>query len=130
MLEALAAVALLAVAFLPLLALQSQLARTALAIERAERVATAQKSAIALLRVINPAQTPRGAEPVGEATLSWTAEPFGEIRAVRDQNGGESRFVAQLYRIEAQLLFADGQQSAFTVDAVGWRATSPAGSGL
>ncbi len=129
-LEAIAAIALIAVAFLPLLALQSQLARTALSIERAERVVTARKSALALLRVTNPAQKPTGSEQVGEATLYWTAEPVGETRPVRDQSGGESRFVAQLYKVEARLSFADGQENTFEVDVIGWRAVRPAGSGF
>lgn len=130
MLEALAAITLIAVAFLPLLALQSQLARTALAVERAERVVTARKSALALLRVINPAVRTEGGDRAGEATLTWTAQPIGEVKPIIDENGAPSRFIAQLYRIEARLVFEDGQESVFTVDQIGWAAIRPASSGI
>ncbi len=130
LLEAMAAVALIAVAFLPFLALQSRLSETALAIDRAERIVVAKKSALAFLRVINPAARPQGSEQAGEAILTWNASPAGPERPALDSGGGENRFVVQIYRIDARLVFVDGQESRFTVDALGWRTVRPAGEAL
>ncbi|MEO0674994.1 MAG: hypothetical protein AAFY32_08320, partial [Pseudomonadota bacterium] len=68
-LEAIVAVALIAAAFLPLLALQTQLTRTAIAIERAEANLLARNNALALLQAINPGMRPAGSEEMGAVRL-------------------------------------------------------------
>ena len=125
-LEAIIAVALIATAFLPILALQTQLVQTSLSIGRAEKTVIAMRSAVALLRVTNPLLQPQGETPVGEAILSWTAEPITPLKRIRNGGGGETRFVSQLFRVNATLAFAGGQRREFEVILMGWRATAPA----
>ena len=125
-LEAIIAVALIATAFLPILILQTQLVQTSLSIERAEKTTIAMRSALALLRVTNPLLQPQGEALVGEAILSWTAEPISPLTNVRDGGGGQSRFVSQLFRVRATLQFRGVRQREFEVVLMGWRATTPA----
>ena len=124
-LEALAAVALIALAFLPLLALQGQLTRTVIAVERAEAGVKNMKSALSYLRVINPAMKSEGEERIGDARLIWSARPASAERPALDQGGAPGRFVIQLYDIDAVLAYEDGRRAEFTVRAVGWRPTAP-----
>ncbi len=127
LLESLVAVALIAVAFLPLLALQGQLTRTVVAVERSETTVKNMTSALSYLRAINPTATPEGSEPIGDAVLSWTARPVSEERMALDQGGAPGRFALQLYEIDAVMGYADGRQGSFTVRAMGWRETAPVG---
>ena len=124
--EAIAAVALIAVAFLPLLALQGQLSRTALAVERAEATVVAKKNALARLRATNPMLEPRGVEDLGGALLAWRAVPVEPEKPALDAGGAPGRFSVALFNIEARLLFPDGREETFVVQGVGWRATRSA----
>ncbi len=130
LLESLVAVALIAAAFLPLLALQGQLTRTVVAIERAETNVKDMTSALSYFRVMNPAKTGEGSEKIGAATLSWTARPVSEERPALDQGGAPGRFLLQLYDIDAVLVYEDGRRAEFTVRALGWRPTAPFNSGI
>lgn len=129
-LEAIAAVALIAVAFLPLLALQSRLAQTALAVERAELNVRNGKNALAYLKSINPMLLPEGAETLGDAELRWRATPVSEPRAALDTGGAPGRFQVQLFDIEAIIDYPDGRRTSLTVRALGWRAIAPPGDFL
>jgi len=121
-LEAIVAVALIAVTFLPLLALQSQLIQTSISITRAEDTVVAMKSAAALLRVSNPMLRPEGTARVGNADMVWRAEALTPETPVLDVGGGQSRFVARMYRVKARLVFENGSEKEFEIDLMGWRA--------
>jgi len=125
LLESLVAVALIAAAMLPLLALQGQLTRTVVAIERAETNVKDMTSALSYLRSINVMMKPEGEEPIGAATLSWTTRPASAERIALDVGGGPGRFALQLYDVDAVITYPDGGQGAFTVRAMGWRPTAP-----
>ena len=124
-LEALAAVALIAAAFLPLLALQGQLTRTVVAIERAEASVSNMESALSYLRVVNPSLVDQGEAQVGDALLRWRARPISAEKTVLDQGGAPGRFAMRLYEIEATFLYSDGREADFTLTAIGWRPTAP-----
>jgi len=130
LLEALVAVALISAAFLPLLALQGQLSRTVVAMERAEDRVKNMTSALSYLRVVNPSLQNDGQQRIGDAQLTWAAQPISEERAVLDVSGSPGRFVARLYDIHATLAYEDGRQAAFTVRAMGWRPTAPVSAQL
>ncbi len=129
-LEAIAAIALIAIAFLPMMVLQSQLTRTAAAIERAERNTRNMSSALARLRVTNPMFEPDGVENLGEAVFSWRSHPITEVRPVLDAGGGAGRFDMQLFDITATLDYGNGVKTEFTVRQVGWRANRSFTEGL
>ncbi len=128
LLESLVAVTLIAAAFLPLLALQGQLTRTVVAIERAETNVKDMASALSYLRAMNPMKTPQGAEKIGDATLTWTARPVSDERPALDQGGAPGRFMLQLYDIDGALIYEDGRRADFTLRAMGWRPTAPIGA--
>ena len=130
LLESLVAIALIAAALLPLLALQGQLTRTVLAVERAGIGAEDMTSALSFLRTLNPTMKPQGSEPLGDAVLSWTARPVSEERPVLDQGGAPGRFMMQLYDVDAAIDYDDGRRFEFTVRALGWRATGPVSASL
>lgn len=123
--EALAAVALVAAAFLPLLILQGQLTRTSMAVQRAETSLTVIQSALAIIETINPLSIDQGVENMGSAEMNWRAIPISDPMSVRDNNGTAGRFTAQLFKIEATVQFHDGRTATFTVHKMGWRAESP-----
>ncbi len=125
LLESLVAVALIAAAFLPLLALQGQLARTVFAAERAETSVKDMTSALSYLRTVNPAKQPEGTEPLGDAVLTWNAQPVSEERPALDQSGAPGRFMLRLYEVNAAITYSDGRRAEFTVRSMGWRPTAP-----
>ena len=109
-LEALVATALIAGAFLPLLILQGQLTRTAIAVEENEKRLRHEANALAYLEVLNPSLRPTGQEPLGEgAILVWEAELVEPMSPARDVSGAPGRFNIGLYNMNAQIRFADGR---------------------
>ncbi len=119
--------ALIAIAFLPLLVLQAQLARTALSVERAEQVTRVEANALSYLRTLNPAMRPTGQESLGSGVLlSWEATPLAQPRAVRAMSGEQGRFDVNLFEIASKIEFPDGREVSFTIRQVGWVATRPA----
>ncbi len=116
--EALVAVAIVAVAMVPLASLQGQVSRDA-ARQQAEQARLAsERSALVLLRAVNPMQEPSGIRELGGGlVLHWTARPISE--AAPTNAGG---FDVALYRIEAQIQDSGRRPLAnFAVDQVGWR---------
>ena len=126
-LEALVAIALIAGAFLPLLVLQGQLTRSAIAVERAEQSLQARNNAIAYLRTLNPTLRPVGEEDLGVATMAWTSTLIQPARTARSMTGETGRFDVSLYEVNVQLTFATGRVDSFSVRQVGWIATRPVG---
>ncbi len=118
--EAMAAVALVGLAFVPLLVLQGQLTRTVLAAERAEIASRATANALARLEASNPLLVDRGEEDLGDATMVWVATPISERKSVRSSGGVAGRFGMQLFRIDVTIAYDSGAVSEFSVDKVGW----------
>ncbi|MEQ1619008.1 MAG: prepilin-type N-terminal cleavage/methylation domain-containing protein [Terricaulis sp.] len=116
--EALVAVAIIAVAILPLASLQGQVSRTAGRQQQAQLSLAAERSAMAALRDLNVMETPDGAlELGGDRVLRWQAHPISSAAAT---NSGE--FSVALYAVQAQVADHRGREIAkFSVDQVGWR---------
>ncbi len=129
-LEAIIAIAILAIAFLPLLALQEQMARNTLSMERNQKVMAVKRSALAYVRAINPMRDPRGETNLGAAIMRWDAIPVSEERPVVKPGGVKGRFVVRLYDVEVTLEFEDLRAQTFSVQIMGWRATQSMLSGL
>ncbi|MEM9170549.1 MAG: hypothetical protein AAGC56_12965 [Pseudomonadota bacterium] len=125
LIEGLVALALVSVAFLPLLALQSRLAETAAAVKRAETLVTVYENAIARLERVNPTVFPEGREEFADAVMTWTARPASVEKRVRDQAGNEGRFEAQLFVVDVQIMFDDGRTANFQMKKMGWQAVEP-----
>lgn len=115
-LEAIAAVAILAVALIPIASLQSQLARGyGRQLEEAAR-SSAVHNSISLMRSINPMQTPSGTHQMGQATMSWTSTPISPVQNSAQPAGFEVR----LYRVEVEVSDRD-VASSYSLDLIGWR---------
>lgn len=126
-LEALVAMAIIAGAFLPLLMLQGQLTRTALAVERSEQLLRGKTNALSYLRTLNPSLRPEGEEPLGDGiSMAWQSTPLTQPRPVRSMGGEVGRFNITLYEVSCTLSFPDGRTSTFSSSQVGWIATRPA----
>ena len=123
--EALVAMALLAAVFVPLLTLQAQLARTAAAVQRAEKSEAAKRSALAYLEALNPSMRLTGEESVGEGVMTWEASPVSEPTLARGVGGGKGRFLMQLYDVEVRITFENAPPVSFTVRKTGWLPTGP-----
>ena len=76
--ETLVAVALLAIAILPLYAFQQTLADTAARLQTASALLDAQESALAVLQTIDPIAEPQGEMDLGEWRLSWESRELVE----------------------------------------------------
>lgn len=121
-LEALVALAILAVALAPLFALQVQLARGAAREEAMLARLHAQRDSLALLRSVNPSAERVGRRALGDGrVMEWRAQPVS--RAVRNiaEGGGDGAFEIMLYRVETRTLAPDGSViAAFAVDQIGY----------
>lgn len=119
--EALVAVAIMAVAMLPLASLQGQVSRTAAQQQHLQARFAAERSAMAVLRDANMMAAPSGAFDLGaEFTLHWNARPIS--RTVRTNSG---EFDVALFAVEASVSDANAREIArFSIDQIGWRRVS------
>lgn len=125
-LESLVALALIAAAFLPMLALQSRLSQTALAIERVELRIEKDAALRAIAESVNPFIRPEGRERIGDATVIWRSVPVSEVRRVRGLSGEAGRFELRLFDIEMTIAHDSGATDRRVVRRFGWRAIAPA----
>lgn len=100
--ETLVAIALLAIAVIPLYAFQQTLANTAARLQTASELLDAQESALAVLQTIDPIAQPSGEMDLGEWRLSWQSR---ELVSERPADGflGSSIWGVGLYEINATL---------------------------
>lgn len=126
LMETLVAVAVLAVAMIPLIVLQRDLARAQVRAEAALIRAEEEKAALQALNGVNPFAQAAGELDLGTARLEWSSSAISPIgRAQANWAGGE-QFEIQLFRIDANLIRADDRaNSRFTLDRLGWRAVAP-----
>lgn len=124
-LEALFAVAILAIAIAPILAVQTQATREMGRLEKARVQASAEQNALALLKEINPMAEPEGAREIGGGqVLSWRATPLSYVRRSIGRDAPNGDFDVALYRFDATVRAADGARvTVFSVEQMGWRKT-------
>lgn len=122
-LEVIAAVAIVAVALIPIASLQTQLARSQARLVDAQDTTSAVQNAMAMIRSINPMAAPSGRRVLSDQmVLSWTSTPSSPVRPSVNPMG----FEVQLYSVHAEIAHGAGAVDRFDVDLVGWRATSDA----
>lgn len=116
-LEVIAAIAIIAIALVPIISLQTQIARTQAHLAETHARSTDISNALALLRDVNPMLEPNGRRDLGGArALTWTATPLSPLRESRNPIGFEVR----LYRVSAEV--RDGSDtSTFQIELIGWR---------
>lgn len=117
-LEVIAAVAIIAIALMPIATLQTQLARSQARLAKAHAESTAVQNAMALLREINPMLTPAGEHRLdGRTTLNWTSAPVSSLR----QSVNPPGFEVQLYRVSAAIRRPNAPDTTVQLDLIGWR---------
>ena len=116
--ETLVAVALLAIAIIPIYAFQQTLANTAARLQTASALLDAQESALAVLESIDPLAEPEGVMDLGDWRLSWQSR---ELASERPADGylGTSIWGVALYEIDATLVRNETRHT-FTIRRVGW----------
>lgn len=124
--EVLVAVAILAIALIPILMLQTQTSRASQREQQIRAAITDQQNALAVLREINPMQQPTGAFVLSSTrTMSWNATPLSAIAPTIPRAGAQTSFDAALYRLNVEIRDAHGaRQASFVVEQLGWRAQS------
>lgn len=120
--EALVGVAIVGVALVPLVEMQSQVARHYQRLAIQEEQLSAQRNALALLGDINIMAEPRGRRSLDEGRLlRWTATPLTpETRSLRFL-GGEGEFDVALFRVQAEIRDTGRPPVRFAIEQMGWR---------
>jgi type II secretory pathway component PulJ len=123
--EALIAVAIVAVALVPLLDLQRQVL---IAHERQTALyeeAAAIENALVLLRDLNPSATRSGTLRLGDGAVSWTSSLMGVVRATRRSDANGQTYLVGRYRVEVLATSSDGaQRRLVTLEKLGWQPLS------
>ena len=117
-LEVIAAVAIIAIALVPIAALQAQLAHSQARLAETHAETTAVQNALSQLREVNPMATPSGQRRLDDSTaLTWSSAPASSLR----QSVNPPGFDVQLYRVSGQIRRVDGAVTSVQIDLVGWR---------
>lgn len=126
-LEAIAAVAVVAIALTPLIALQSYVARTHLRYEQTYERTRLQRNAFALLRDLNPVTQPEGViELETGVRMSWASRAKTPPTLTAGYPIGDGEFDVTLFEVQVRIEDARGQEKArFTIDRVGWQKVLP-----
>lgn len=122
-LEVIAAVAIIGIALVPILSLQTQIARSQARLADVHADTTAVNNAMALLRDVNPIVSPQGERQIDDATtLTWTSAPASALQ----QSVNPPGFEVQLYRVTGAIRRARAETTTIEVDLIGWRPASNA----
>ena len=116
--ETLVAVALLAIAIIPLYAFQQTLANTSARLQTASALLDAQESALAVLQSVDLIAQPSGEMDLGEWRLSWQSR---ELASEQPADGflGSSIWGVGLYEVEATLERGSSRHD-FQIRRVAW----------
>jgi len=122
-LEVLVAVAIMAVALVPLLAIQSFSIRSSLRHEEVYTRTQLERNALVMLRDVNPMEVATGERPLqSDATLSWTSEMLTPETLSVGYPIGDGEFLVSLHKVRAVIRQADRTiLSQFEIERVGWR---------
>jgi general secretion pathway protein I len=122
LLEALVAIAIVALALAPILNLQAELARDAARQNTMALEATATQNALALLSTINPMTNREGQVRTGAMQVRWRASAQSTPVRSTLQGAGEGAFMVQQFQTEVVIYREDGARlTGFTVEQLGWR---------
>ncbi|MFT3727222.1 MAG: prepilin-type N-terminal cleavage/methylation domain-containing protein [Terricaulis sp.] len=122
--ETLVAVAILAIALIPILMIQTQTSRASLRETAARSAITDQQNALAALRDINPMQQPSGSIVLSDdRAITWRATPLSPVTQTLARAGAQTSFDAALYRLNVEVQDKHGTRlQSFLLDQMGWRA--------
>jgi len=113
--------AILAAAFLPLLALQGQFVKSVEALDRVDARLETRDYVLQHLSSLNIYKTPIGEIRLSDAIASWEAVPALTPRPVRTLEGSPSRFEITLYEVKVVIRHNNGQVNDFIYKGLGWK---------
>lgn len=120
-LEALVAMAILAAAMLPLLALQGQFIKNIESFERANIRISARQNALAYLQTQNFFLRTQGEMQLGDTLVHWQAVPVEAPRAMYPTAEYVGRFDMILYDVDIVLTSSDAPTDTLHIRGLGWR---------
>lgn len=120
--EALIGVAVVGVAFIPLVEMQSQITRQYQRQAMLEDRLLAQRNALALLADVNVMAEPTGRRSLTDGrVLRWSTTPLtAESRSLRFL-GGEGDFEVALFEVHAEIRDPRQSPMRFSIEQLGWR---------
>lgn len=90
-------------------------------VQEQRELQSATTSALALLRGVNPMETPRGARRVGELEVAWEATPVEQPRDGVTQVGEQTAFQVGLYLLDVRVNRDGEELGRFEVRQIGHR---------
>jgi Tfp pilus assembly protein PilV len=123
-LEALLAVAILAIALLPLMEVQRQQIRATERQQAAWNRISAEKNALAVVTEINPKATPTGTLALGDGTtVRWASQPLTKEVLNANYTIGDGAFRVALYRVDVTVMARDNSTmlADFAIERMGWQ---------
>lgn len=121
MLEAIVALTILAAVGMALFAAMNQSVQMVARAERAREADSALRNALAWIETVNPAETPRGEQRLGDITLRWTAEPIEPPRDAMTGYLQAGLYRVGLYRVRLELTRAGQAVAETSVRRVGYQ---------
>lgn len=123
LLEVLVSLVIFASVGFTLLAWLQQSTDTAFRLRTFYQLQDARKTALELVRTINPAQKPRGEMTLGSLRVSWNSVADGEERVQAGYPAGTGRYRLQLYTTTLSVFRADDIKPWFveTLILIGYR---------
>jgi general secretion pathway protein I len=121
--EALVALAIVAVALVPLIGLQAQVSRNVVHQQQVREAVGAQRNALEVLREINVMSSPQGMMMLqADQSMRWRATAISQpVRSTR-QGSGEGDFRIMLYDVEVDVSGLSGAPPTnFRVTQLGWQ---------
>ena len=122
-LEAMVAMAVLAGALLPLLALQGQFIRSVAQMDDTEQRLAVQSILSSTINATNLMEVKKGAFEASGAQVVWQASPMVQSRTVKDYGGLSSRFNTAYYNVNATITGPSGQVRQIQARGIGWEET-------
>ncbi len=126
LIEVLVAIAVISIVLIPIIGLQSQIARSHARNQQRYELATLERNVLSILRDLNPMVDKEGQIVLdGAKTLSWKTTPISEVISNAQYPNGNGPFNVALYQVEAILKADDGRNLArLSIERVGWKRTS------
>lgn len=123
LMEALVAVALIAIALTPLMDLQIQVQRNYLRQQELRSEIQARENAVAVLRDVNVMLEPTGQRRMSEGRiLRWRAIGSSLVTRTTNRGSGDGTFDVALFAVRATISDDQGRPvSTFDIERLGWR---------
>ena len=112
--------AILSVAMLPILSLQSQFVKTIDSLERVEQRLSIRDNALNYLKNVNLTELRDGRFIQDDSLVTWSSTPFRPTRSAKSFGGSKGRFDLTLYTVNVTVTRNQQIVDQFEVRGLGW----------